>query len=86
VNRWRGQVGLPPVATEAEAEQLMTRVDAEGGPAVRVLDMAGPQQRVLVAIVPGADKLFFFKMTAPPDVVEPRKAAFEQIVKTIRVE
>jgi hypothetical protein len=84
VNRWRGQVKLPPVATEAEARKDVREMDVNGRK-VEVVDLTG-SERTLVAIVPGDGRLYFFKMTAPADVVAERQAAFEQLVKTIRVE
>jgi hypothetical protein len=85
VNRWRGQVGLPPVASEEEAKKDIREVDVEGRK-FQMVDLAGASSRTLVAVVPGNDKLYFFKMTAPADVVAKRKDAFERFVKTIRVE
>jgi hypothetical protein len=85
VNRWRGQVGLPPVATEEEAKKDIREMDVEGRK-VQIVDLTGSSSRTLVAVVPGNDKLYFFKMTAPAYVVAKRKDAFERFVKTIRVE
>jgi hypothetical protein len=84
VDRWRGQVKLPPSASEAEAKKDVREVDVNGRK-VQVVDLTG-EQRTLVAIVPAEGRLYFFKMTAPADVVAGRQAAFEQLVKTIRVE
>lgn len=85
VNRWRAQLGLPSASSEADAEKLMTDLDVAGR-TVRIFDEAGPRARMLVATVPGDGKLYFFKMTGPPDVVAARKDVFDQFVKTIRVE
>ena len=84
VNRWRGQVKLPPVATEAEARKDIRVMDVNGRK-IEIVDLTG-SERTLVAIVPGDGQLYFFKMTAPADVVAKRQAAFEQLVKPIRVE
>ena len=85
VNRWRGQLGLEPLASEADAEAAMGTVDVNGRK-VRTLDLSNNGQRMLVAVVPGEGRLYFFKMTAPSDVVAARKGVFDQFVKTIRVE
>ena len=84
VNRWRQQVKLPPVASEAEARKDVREMDVNGRK-VEVVDLTG-SDRTLVAIVPGEGRLYFFKMTAPTDAVAKRQAAFEQLVKPIRVE
>lgn len=85
VNRWRQQLGLEPLASQADAESAMSTADV-GGRKVRTLDLASGGQRMLVAVVPGEGRLYFFKMLAPADAVAARKAAFDQLVKTIRVE
>jgi hypothetical protein len=85
VNRWRTQIGLPPVESDAEAERLMTEVDVAGRK-LRTVDLKGAENRILVAIVPGDDRLVFFRLLGPNAVVEARKPAFDQLVKTIRVE
>jgi hypothetical protein len=85
VNRWRGQVGLPPVASEEEAKKDIREVDVNGTK-VEVVDLSGATSRTLVATVPGKGKLYFFKMTAPTDVAAKHKDAFERFVQTIRVE
>ena len=50
-----------------------------------MLDLKG-QSRMLVATVPGDDKLYFFKMTGSDDLLTKRKGAFDRFVKSIRVE
>jgi hypothetical protein len=86
VNRWRQQLGLPPLASQADAEAAMATVDVDGGGKVRTLDLSNGGQRMLVAVAPGEGRLYFFKMTAPADVAAARKDAFDRFVKTIRVE
>lgn len=85
INRWRSQVGLPPVKSDADAEKLLTDVDVNGRK-IRVADMTGGSDRIIVAMVPADGKLYFFKMIGKSDVVAAHKAAFDQLVKTIRVE
>jgi hypothetical protein len=85
VNRWRQQVGLPPVTSQADAEKQMTEIDVNGRK-IHVFDFEGPAKRTLVASVPGDDKLYFIKLTAPVNVVAARRDAFDRIVKSVRVE
>ena len=86
VNRWRGQVGLPPVESQADAERDVTEVEIASGQKVRVYDFAGTETRTRDASVPGEGKLYFIKMTAPSAVVAERVGAFDQLVKSLRVE
>jgi hypothetical protein len=85
VNRWRGQLGLTPLASEADAEAAMGTADVSGRK-VRTLDLSNNGQRMLVAVVPGEGRLYFVKLSAPADVAAARKGVFDQFVKTIRVE
>ncbi len=86
VNRWRGQIQLPPLAaselgtatTHVDSNDLhLTVADFTGGTA------AAPQ-RVLGAIVPVGDATWFFKLSGPADLVGREKAAFAAFLKTIR--
>ena len=85
VNRFRSQVQLPPVASDAEAEKLITEVDVAGKKA-RVIDLKGEQSRNLIAMIPGEGVLYYFRMTGDNDVVGSRKDAFDRIVQSVRVE
>jgi hypothetical protein len=86
VNRWRGQVQLPPLAaadlatatTHLDYNDLhLTFVDLTGS------NSAGPQ-RVLGAIVPVNGATWFFKLTGPIALVTREQAAFADFLKTIR--
>jgi hypothetical protein len=84
VNRWRGQVGLPPVA-EADLERETRTIEVDGKP-VMLVDAAGTETRLLAASIPGDGKLFFARLMGPTDQVGARKDAFEALVKSIKVE
>jgi hypothetical protein len=84
VNRWRGQVGLPAVASEAEAKKDIREM-VVNGTKVQVVDLTG-SSRMLVAVVPVRDKLYFFKLAGSADVVAARKDAFDRFVQSIKVE
>lgn len=89
VNRWRGQLGLPPFAQESELSQVVSplkvggadgaMVDLMGGPAAE----GKPQQRMLVAMVPGAGTVWFFKAMGPAEKVAEVKPAFDAFVKSV---
>jgi hypothetical protein len=85
VNRFRAQVQLPEVASDAEAQRLFTEVDAAGRKA-RVLDLKGEQSRNVVAMVPADGRFYYFRMTGANDVVGARKDAFDRLLQTVRVE
>jgi hypothetical protein len=80
VNRWRGQVGLPP-ASEDQLQSLAESVQA-GGQAAQLYDLAGANpasgetNRILAAIEHRDGTTWFFKMTGDADLVEQQKQDF----------
>jgi hypothetical protein len=88
VNRWRGQIQLPPLSP-AELATAMVRSE-QNGLARAVVDFTGKgpdggPQRVLGAMVPSAGATWFFKFTGPPALLTREKPAFDAFLKTIRV-
>jgi hypothetical protein len=84
VNRWRGQLGLPPIS-----EILTTKLDVAGGKA-QMVDMSGtnaqtgqPAQLTGV-IVQQNDQTWFYKLMGDAKVVESQKDAFTQFVKSAK--
>lgn len=85
VNRWRGQVQLPPVA-QADLASVVQRV-AGNGLEFGVVDAAGTgasAQRILGAFVPYNGATWFFKLTGPDAVVEHAKPAFLAFLHTVK--
>jgi hypothetical protein len=87
VNRWRGQVGLPPVSPE-ELKKSGENVEAAGQPA-KLYDIAGQNPgngeaaRILGVIQHRDDAVWFFKMTGDSDLVEQQKPAFVAFLKSV---
>ena len=88
VNRWRGQVGLPPVSPE-ELKKTGENVEAAGQPA-QLYDIAGQNPgngeaaRILGGIQHRADAVWFFKMTGDAGLVEQQKPAFVAFLKSVK--
>ena len=77
VNRWRGQVSLPPLA-DADVAGAVTRLSANHL-TLTVVDFAGTganAQRILGAMVPFGGATWFFKLMGPDAVVASAKPAF----------
>ncbi len=74
VNRWRGQLQLPPLG-ELQLAGAITRFTAHGLP-VAVVEFTSGSQRLVGAIVPQGDATWFFKLTGPDDAVAAEKPAF----------
>lgn len=91
VNRWRGQIGLGALA-ESDLAGALTRLPlGEGQGEAEVADMAGTppagddkRVRILAAIVPRADRTWFYKMMGDDALVVAQKAAFLEFVKSAR--
>lgn len=81
VNRWRGQLGLPP-----EDEVATTTFTVSGGQA-QLVDFSGTsvqngQPAELVGIlVTQPDKTWFYKLMGDPKLVAAQKDAFTQFVQ-----
>ena len=86
VNRWRGQLGLPPLG-EGELESNTVHLDT-GDLHMVVVDFVGhsgeKSTRILGAIVPHDTDTWFFKLMGPDALVEAGKPAFLQFLHTIK--
>ncbi|HEY8836407.1 MAG TPA: hypothetical protein VIO16_01750 [Dehalococcoidia bacterium] len=86
INRWRGQVSLPPIE-EGELAAAVTRL-SQNGLAFTVVDVvstdAASPQRILGAMVPYEDAMWFFKLSGPGALVATTKPAFLEFLKTVK--
>lgn len=85
VNRWRGQVQLPPLA-ESELDRAIQRVETNDLH-IGIVDVVGTganAQRILGAFVPHNGATWFFKLTGADAVVTAVKPEFLAFVQTIK--
>ena len=85
VNRWRGQIQLPPIG-EAELRSSTTALQV-GGLGLTVVDLAGTgasPQGILGAMVPFAGATWFFKLQGPLPLVAREKPAFLAFLETVQ--
>ncbi len=86
VNRWRGQVGLAPVAV-AQLDANIQNIEANGLKMVLV-DVTGPgsgaSTTLIGAIVPHNGQTWFFKLMGPEALVAKEKPAFREFLNTIK--
>lgn len=70
VNRWRGQVGLPPVG-QAELDGLLERFESPGFEGA-LLHIEGERQHMLVASIyeTAADRTWFVRVLEEPEIAE----------------
>ncbi len=89
VNRWRDQIGLPPIAPEALA-QVARPVDV-GGRTAHLVDMTGvahaaePARQILAAILEGDERVWFFLVMDTPERAGKQAQAFADFIGTVRV-
>jgi hypothetical protein len=88
VNRWRGQLGLGPVA-EADLAAQMQSLDLQGVKAT-LADITGKdaktgqKARLLAAVVPRSGETWFYKLMGNAEVVQQEKDAFMKFVQGVK--
>jgi hypothetical protein len=87
VNRWRGQVGLSPIAKEKlEKQAQAVEISGQAG---QLYEMSGQnpgsseKMRILAAVSRRDGMAWFFKMTGDDDLVAKQKPAFVDFLKTL---
>lgn len=86
VNRWRGQVLLPPV-TEEELGKLLKVVPLNGSAKASVVDCTGEKGRIVGALIPieGGQTWFFKAQVEKPEQMEAILADFEKLVASVKI-
>ncbi len=86
VNRWRGQLGLSPVA-ENDLPQMTQSLDVPGGHATLV-DLTGTDlktgtlTRLVGVIVPQNGQTWFYKLMGDESIVAQQKDAFIKFIQS----
>jgi hypothetical protein len=87
VNRWRGQIGLPPLDGEALAAARRV-VQASAGP-LKVYDFtneAAPGSRLVAALTESGGNTWFVKLTGDAAAVGAARADFMKLLGSLRFE
>ncbi len=90
VNRWRGQLGLGPIARTDLDEHVKSLAMADSEACLVDLAGAGPPaegdqpRRIVVAVVPLGEATWFVKAIDKPSAVEPHKDAIAQFARSFR--
>ncbi len=86
INRWRGQISLPPIA-ESDLATQTEHIDANGLH-ITFVDFANtasnPPQRITGAIVPLGNATWFVKLMGPDAVVAAERDAFRTFLHTLQ--
>ena len=87
VNRWRGQLQLPPLE-EDQLRQTIPRTEVEGVQTylvdIQTSENAPKPSRILGAILETPDRTWFVKMTGNPELIENQRQKFLDFVKSFR--
>jgi hypothetical protein len=81
VNRWRGQIGLPPLQSGAVAAAVTSLKGSNG--TFSTIDMTNADKRMLAAWTRHGGQSWFFKITGPRGVVEQEKPRFVEFVRSV---
>ncbi|MGA2498029.1 MAG: hypothetical protein ABSH20_09820 [Tepidisphaeraceae bacterium] len=82
INRWRDQVGLPPVKEVSEQKSEKTTIDAVEG---SLYDLSNGKIRQILACVMRGSDIWYFKIIGAAEGVEKESAAFQQFLATIKL-
>lgn len=83
VNRWREQVSLPRLSADEFAKMDIPALKV-GGSDAKLIDITGPRQRMLLALVTRGKRTWYFKMLGSAELVEKQKAAFESFLQSVK--
>ncbi|MEO8616097.1 MAG: hypothetical protein ABI600_13215 [Luteolibacter sp.] len=82
VNRWRQQVALAPV-DPAGLSSLVSKLTA-GPKTLSLIDVTGPQKRLVAGWTRHGKDTWFFKFTGPDALVAAEKAKFTAFLESVR--
>jgi hypothetical protein len=87
LNRWRGQLQLPPL-TDDELSTAVQRIEVDNVPTYLIdfqtADKNPKPSRILGAVMQASDRTWFVKMTGPPDLLEIQRQKFLDFVRSFR--
>jgi len=86
LNRWRGQISLPPLA-ETQLDSVLEHLDGDGFH-FDLADFAGTANgaptRILGAVLSRPGETWFFKLMGPDALVAAQKDAFRAFLRTVK--
>ena len=89
INRWRGQIKLPPIEDDDEIIRILTRIDTADRKGAMV-DLANPKapapNRIIAVMIPTRSAMWFLKMYGPDALVGRQKSNFEAFTRSFKLE
>ena len=87
INRWRGQLQLPPLSEE-QLPEVIQKTEVDNVPTdlvdFQTAENAPKPSRILGAVLQVGDRTWFVKMTGPPQLIESQRQIFLDFVKSFR--
>lgn len=89
LNRWRRQLGLPPVDQEEDFSKMVGSLTVPGGQA-QLVDLSGTDAktgqpaRLVGVVLPQAGQTWFYKLMGDPKLVAAQKDSFVQFIQSAR--
>ena len=87
INRWRGQLELPPLE-EQQLLQMTQKIEVQGAPVclvdLQTAENSAKPSRILGAVLERPDRTWFVKMTGSPALLEKQRQFFFDFVKSFR--
>ena len=89
VNRWEGELGLPP-SDDAGLDKVVQHIDSDGGAHVDLVDLTGPEsadkprQRMLAALIENQGRTWFFKAVGPAETMGAQRDNFEKFLRSVK--
>ena len=87
VNRWRGQLGLPPI-DDPEAVELKDATVGQDGQGV-IVEFENPSasprggKKAVVLVASAQGDLWFFKLSGPTELIDKERPKFDAFVKSL---
>jgi hypothetical protein len=82
INRWRAQIGLPPIDASAVSSQVAPLNAADT--TFSTTDIAGGKARTIAAWTHHDGRVWFFKATGPSGAVEKEEPNFVKFIESVR--
>lgn len=82
VNRWRGQVGLPPL----EEKEIESQPFEVAGTTAQLVELQGEKDALLTVIIPQGRAQWFVKLMGNKDLALKERETFLKFVRSIRFE
>jgi hypothetical protein len=82
VNRWRGQISLPPLTADELAKEVK-KLEVDGQPADYVV-LTGEPEAILGVLAPRGDQTWFIKLKGDAALAKREESHFESFVKSLK--